>query len=107
MSSLAASEVRAIGTPPARKSRTRPSRWRSSRRSSGAEISVVDLGRLVSDDARPNRQMDEIHRVALAENLVIFFRDRHDHARSTSPSAASSARCTFIRPRRTRATIRR
>lgn len=36
----------------------------------GAEIGGVDL-------ARPsNRQMDEIHR-ALAENLVIFFRDQH------------------------------
>jgi len=42
----------------------------------GAEISGVDLGKLVSDDARSNRQMDEIHR-ALAENLVIFFRDQH------------------------------
>src|SRR3981081_411690 len=42
----------------------------------GAEITGVDLGRLVSDDARSNRQMDEIHR-ALAENLVIFFRDQH------------------------------
>src|SRR5690349_21915015 len=41
----------------------------------GAEISGVDIGRLVSDDLRPNRQMDEIHR-ALAENLVIFFRDQ-------------------------------
>src|SRR5215213_5291644 len=42
----------------------------------GAEISGVDLGRLVSDDSRSNRQMDEIHR-ALAENLVIFFREQH------------------------------
>ena len=42
----------------------------------GAEISGVDIGKLVSDDARSNRQMDEIHR-ALAENLVIFFRDQH------------------------------
>jgi len=42
----------------------------------GAEISGVDIGKLVSDDARPNRQMDEVHR-ALAENLVIFFRDQH------------------------------
>src|SRR3981189_4009060 len=41
----------------------------------GAEISGVDIGKLVSDDARSNRQMDEIHR-ALAENLVIFFRDQ-------------------------------
>src|SRR4051812_9075644 len=41
----------------------------------GAEISGVDIGRLVSEDARPNRQIDEIHR-ALTENLVIFFRDQ-------------------------------
>src|SRR5215475_14065204 len=41
----------------------------------GAEISGVDIARLVSDDS-PNRQMDEIHR-AMAENLVIFFRDQH------------------------------
>src|ERR1044071_4858519 len=40
----------------------------------GAEISGVDIGKLVSDD-RSNSQMDEIHR-ALAENLVIFFRDQ-------------------------------
>ncbi len=32
----------------------------------GAEISGVDLGELVSDDALSNRTMDEIHR-ALAE----------------------------------------
>ena len=37
----------------------------------GAEISGVNLGGPIS-----NRQMDEIHR-ALAENLVIFFRDQH------------------------------
>jgi taurine dioxygenase len=42
----------------------------------GAEISGVDIAKLVSDDARSNRQMDEIHR-ALTENLVIFFRDQH------------------------------
>ncbi|MFZ4407150.1 MAG: TauD/TfdA dioxygenase family protein [Paracraurococcus sp.] len=36
----------------------------------GAEIGGVDLGAL------SNRQMDEIHR-ALAEHLVIFFRDQH------------------------------
>src|SRR6185503_12703280 len=34
----------------------------------GAEISGVDIGRLVDSEARSNRQMDEIHR-ALAENL--------------------------------------
>src|ERR1700726_5354811 len=42
----------------------------------GAEISGVDIGKLASDDAPSNRQMDEIHR-ALAENLVVFFRDQH------------------------------
>ena len=36
----------------------------------GGEIGSVDLR------APSNRQMDEIHR-ALAENLVIFFRDQH------------------------------
>src|SRR6185295_2854724 len=41
----------------------------------GAEISGVDIAKLVDGDARSNRQMDEIHR-ALAENLVIFFRDQ-------------------------------
>ena len=72
----------------------------------GAEISGVDIGKLVSDDARSNRQMDEIHR-ALAENLVIFFRDQHITPNSISPSAASSASCISIPPRRTRATIPR
>ena len=42
----------------------------------GAEITGVDIAKLVSGDARSNRQMDEIHR-ALAENLVIFLRDQH------------------------------
>src|ERR1700692_2055455 len=42
----------------------------------GAEISGVDIGKLVSDESRSNRQIDEIHR-ALAENLVIFFRNQH------------------------------
>ena len=42
----------------------------------GAEISGVDIGKLVSDEARSNRQMDEIHR-ALAENQVIFFRNQN------------------------------
>jgi len=41
----------------------------------GAEISGVDIGKLVSENARPNHQMDEIHR-ALAENLVVFFRNQ-------------------------------
>src|ERR1700735_500328 len=36
----------------------------------GAELGGVDLNEI------SNRQMDEIHR-ALAENLVIFFRDQH------------------------------
>ena len=72
----------------------------------GAEISGVDIGRLVSDEAPSNRQMDEIHR-ALAENLVIFFRDQHITRSNISPSAASSASCTFIPPPPMRATIRR
>ena len=72
----------------------------------GAEISGVDIGKLVSDDSRSNRQMDEIHR-ALAENLVIFFRDQHITPTNISPSAANSANCTSIPPRPTRATIRR
>ena len=42
----------------------------------GAEISGVDIGKLVDGDTPSNRQMDEIHR-ALAENLVIFFRDQY------------------------------
>ncbi len=42
----------------------------------GAEISGVDLAKVVSDGVRPNRALDEIHR-AFAENLVIFFRDQH------------------------------
>ncbi len=37
----------------------------------GGEIGSVDLSKDLS-----NRQMDEIHR-ALAENLVVFFRDQH------------------------------
>ena len=45
----------------------------------GAEISGVDLG----DSLDRNRQMDEIHR-ALAENLVIFFRDQRHHAAAAS-----------------------
>jgi len=47
----------------------------------GAEISGVDLASALS-----NRTMDEIHR-ALAENLVIFFRDQH-----ITPQAASRFR---------------
>src|ERR1700743_501310 len=42
----------------------------------GAEISGVDSGKLRPDETRSTRQMDEIHR-ALAENLVVFFRDQH------------------------------
>ena len=62
---------------------TRPSASRNSTPIIGAEISGVDIGKLVSDDARSNRQMDEIHR-ALAENLVIFFRDQHISAAPAS-----------------------
>lgn len=67
----------------------------------GAEISGVDIGKLVSDDARSNRQMDEVHR-ALAENLVIFFRDQHITPQQHPPSAASSVSCISIPPRRMR-----
>src|SRR4030095_12178544 len=42
----------------------------------GAEISGVDIARLVDDETRSNRQLEQIHR-ALAENLVIFFRNQH------------------------------
>jgi taurine dioxygenase len=42
----------------------------------GAEVTGVDIGKLVTDEPASNQQMDEIHR-ALAENLVIFFRDQH------------------------------
>jgi TfdA family taurine catabolism dioxygenase TauD len=69
----------------------------------GAEISGVDISKLVSDDARSNRQIDEIHR-ALAENLVIFFRDQHI---TPQQHLASSAICIFIPPPPMRATIRR
>src|ERR1041384_8145604 len=41
----------------------------------GAEISGVDIGKLVTGE-RSNRQMDEIHR-ALAEHPVLFFRDQN------------------------------
>ena len=51
----------------------------------GAEISGVDIGKLARR-SRSNRQMDEIHR-ALAENLVIFFRDQH-----ITPATASRLR---------------
>src|SRR3954447_17102000 len=51
----------------------------------GAEITGVDIGKLVSAD-RSNRQMDEIHR-ALAENVVIFFRDQHITAQQPRASA--------------------
>ena len=53
----------------------------------GAEISGVDLAGSLS-----NRTMDEIHR-ALAENLVIFFRDQH-----ITPAAASGLRPQVRRP---------
>ncbi len=69
----------------------------------GAEISGVDLG----GGRSSNRTMDEIHR-ALAENLVIFFRDQH-----ITPAAASRLRPPVRRTahpsrrRLTKATIRR
>ena len=49
----------------------------------GGEIGGVDLCEI------SNRQMDEIHR-ALAENLVIFFRDQH-----LTPERASRFRPPF------------
>ncbi len=60
----------------------------------GAEISGIDLSQPLS-----NRQQDEIHR-ALAENLVIFFRDQHITQDQHLRSAACSATCTRIPPRR-------
>ena len=66
----------------------------------GAEISGVDLGGAFIGT------MDEIHR-ALAENLVIFFRDQHITPAQHPPPAAGSANCISIRRRLTRATIRR
>ena len=41
-----------------------------------AAVLAEPAHRLVDGDTPSNRQMDEIHR-ALAENLVIFFRDQH------------------------------
>src|SRR5471030_693669 len=52
----------------------------------GAEISGVDLASSLS-----NRTMDEIHR-ALAENLVIFFRDQHITPQQHLAAAASRLR---------------
>src|SRR3954470_20890669 len=49
----------------------------------GAEITGVDIGKLVSDE-RSNRQMDEIHR-ALAKNVGIFFRCQHITPRQHLP----------------------
>ena len=66
----------------------------------GAELGGVDLARPLS-----NGQFDEIHR-ALAENLVIFFRDQHMSRSSTWVSAAGSVSCTFIRLRRMHRGIR-
>ena len=57
----------------------------------GGEIGGVDLR------APSNRQMDEIHR-ALAENLVIFFRDQH--LSQEQHPVANSANCTSTRPPR-------
>ena len=60
----------------------------------GGEIGGVDLSRPLG-----NRTLDEIHR-ALAENLVIFFRDQH--RTSISPLAGCSETSTSIRRRRMR-----
>ena len=46
------------------------------------------IAKLVDDGSRSNRQMDEIHR-ALAENLVIFFRDQHIAVVGGGDSAAA------------------
>src|SRR5205085_6439690 len=54
----------------------------------GAEIGGVDLRET------SNRQMDEIHR-ALAENLVIFFRDQHLTPEQHLDFGASFAVFTF------------
>ena len=72
----------------------------------GATRSGVVIVSLV-EAPQPTRPSDEIYR-ALAENLVIFFRDQQLSRRSsTSPSAASSASCTSIRPRRMRPWVTR
>jgi alpha-ketoglutarate-dependent taurine dioxygenase len=60
----------------------------------GAEIGGVDLSQPLG-----NQTFEEIHR-ALAENLVIFFRDQHISESSTWTSVAASESCTFIRRRR-------
>ena len=62
----------------------------------GAEIFGVDLARPLG-----NQQFQEMHD-ALMENLVIFFRDQELTTSSTRISAAASASCTCIRPRRAR-----
>jgi hypothetical protein len=70
MSSLASKQARAIATPPARKSLRDDRRRESSPRSSARRSPASTLGPTLLQP-----QMDEIHR-ALAENLVIFFRDQ-------------------------------
>ena len=56
----------------------------------GAEIKGVDLGGPLR-----NRQLDELHR-ALAENLVIFFRDQTSRPSGIWRSGACSANSIFI-----------
>lgn len=67
----------------------------------GAEISGVDIGKLVSDDARSNRQMDEVHR-ALPKTSSSSSATSTSRHNSISPSAASSVSCISIPPRRMR-----
>jgi taurine dioxygenase len=67
----------------------------------GAEIGGVDLAQPLG-----NQTFEEIHR-ALAENLVIFFRETSISAtNSTSNSAAASASCISTRRRRMNLAIR-
>src|SRR5262247_3466099 len=67
----------------------------------GAEIDGVDLARPLS-----NRTVDEIHR-ALAENIVIFFRDQHITPQQHLALAGCSANCISTPPLRTSPASRR
>ena len=61
----------------------------------GAEIDGVDLAKPLS-----NRTVDEIHR-ALAENIVIFFRDQHITAQQHLAFGRLFGELHIHRPRRT------
>jgi taurine dioxygenase len=67
----------------------------------GAEIGGVDLAKPLS-----NRTVDEIHR-ALAENIVIFFRDQHITPHSISAFGRLFGELQSIPLRRTRPANRR